>query len=75
MDFQLARNIMASQPKEVRPAKTPCPYCGRIAMVVWSPGPTFRQHTECRCGRKTWPVDFWRDARADTTDAVREGKS
>jgi hypothetical protein len=50
------------------PARTPCPSCDGIAIVVWRPGGAFQQRTECACGRKTRWVMCGHDAEPDTTD-------
>jgi hypothetical protein len=61
---------MTLRPKEYGPAPTPCPDCGRIAVVVWRDGGIFHQRTECLCGRKTRWVVCGHDASADTTDDI-----
>lgn len=55
-------------PQHYGEAKTPCPKCDGIAIVVWRDGGAFQQRTECTCGRKTNWVMCGHDATPDTTD-------
>jgi hypothetical protein len=49
-------------------AEDNCPSCGAVPAIMWRPGGSFQQRTECICGRATRWVVCGHDARANATD-------